>query len=82
MGRPRTTSETGCGCGGARCRLRRGDARHGSENGYGNYGCRCRRCTTAHRDSHHARMNADPDRLAAHRERMRERRRRERDGSV
>lgn len=43
-----------------------GDPRHGSINGYGNHGCRCPRCTEAHRINHHRYMNADPRRLARH----------------
>lgn len=29
-------------------KLRRADPRHGTENGYRNWGCRCSRCRTAH----------------------------------
>lgn len=28
--------------------LRRGDPRHGTDNGYKNWGCKCRKCTAAH----------------------------------
>lgn len=39
------------------------DPRHGTENGYGNLGCRCRRCTAARRRWQHEYSNR-PDRRA------------------
>lgn len=37
-----------CGCEGAGCRIGLGDPRHGTMNGYQNFGCRCVPCRTAH----------------------------------
>lgn len=37
-----------CRCRGARCKIERGDQRHGTANGYGNLGCRCDPCCSAH----------------------------------
>lgn len=45
----------------ARMTLDRHDPRHGTENGYGNLHCRCRRCTAAHR-RYHGKYETRPDR--------------------
>lgn len=34
--------------------VNRSDTRHGTENGYSNLGCRCRRCRAAHAEYHYA----------------------------
>lgn len=39
-----------CSCTGTKCRLAEGDRRHGTENGYINYACRCEPCRAAHTD--------------------------------
>jgi hypothetical protein len=38
--------------------LPEGDPRHGSKNGYGNYGCRCAACTEAGRKANAAQREA------------------------
>ena len=38
---------SGCGCSRERCRIGPDDPRHGTHNGYGNYGCGCDPCREA-----------------------------------
>ena len=38
---------SGCGCSRKRCRIGPDDPRHGTHNGYGNYGCGCESCRAA-----------------------------------
>jgi hypothetical protein len=48
----------------ATTKLARNDPRHGTENGYGNLGCRCERCRRAHRDDYwRNRRNLQPHRV-------------------
>jgi 5-methylcytosine-specific restriction endonuclease McrA len=41
---------SGCGCGGAKCRLEVGDPRHGRHSGYTHGKCRCGRCSQANHE--------------------------------
>lgn len=49
------------------------DPRHGTENGYTNYECRCQRCRAANAEAHRAYMDRKPEQREKHRERERER---------
>jgi hypothetical protein len=51
-----------------------GDPRHGTAGAYSNHGCRCPLCTEAQRVKQVTYMNADPERLRLHAERMSQRR--------
>ena len=53
----------------AKFRRNRKDPRHGTANGYGNLGCKCKRCTTAWNAQHKRYMHEDPARLKKHADR-------------
>ncbi len=49
------------------------DPRHGSANGYGNLGCRCKPCCAANTAHHYTYMHGDPTRMERHAARERAR---------
>jgi hypothetical protein len=63
----------GCGCAGEKCRLPKGDDRHGLSGSYKNYGCRCKRCRTAWAIYFRQWLHRDPARAERERQRRRAR---------
>ena len=54
-------------------KLKRGDPRHGSRNGYNNHKCRCKRCTAANAKTRKIYLDAHPEQRQKNNERMQRR---------